>query len=88
MPLCGNSIGTDRRFLAAYLPEINDHLHYRSVDVSTIKELCRRWYPEAYAAAPVKAGSHRALDDIKESVAELRYYRDAVFLPRPDPTPA
>ncbi len=83
VPLCGNSIGTDRRFLAAYLPEINDHLHYRSVDVSTIKELCRRWYPEIYAAAPVKAGSHRALDDIKESVAELRYYRDAIFLPRP-----
>jgi oligoribonuclease len=82
VPLCGNSIGTDRRFLAAYLPEINDHLHYRSVDVSTIKELCRRWYPEAYAAAPEKAGSHRALDDIKESVAELRYYRDTIFLPR------
>ncbi|HVF31457.1 MAG TPA: oligoribonuclease, partial [Acidimicrobiales bacterium] len=85
VPLCGNSIGTDRRFLAAYLPEINNHLHYRSVDVSTIKELCRRWYPDAYAAAPVKAGSHRALDDIKESVAELCYYRDAIFLPRPVP---
>ena len=86
VPLCGNSIGTDRRFLAAYLPEINDHLHYRSVDVSTIKELCRRWYPEVYAAAPMKAGSHRALDDIKESVAELRYYRNAIFLPRPSTT--
>ena len=87
VPLCGNSIGTDRRFLAAYLPEINDHLHYRSVDVSTVKELCRRWYPEAYAAAPVKAGSHRALDDIKESVAELRYYRDADLPARRPRTP-
>ena len=85
VPLCGNSIGTDRRFLAAYLPEIDKHLHYRSVDVSAVKELCRRWYPDAYAAAPVKAGSHRALDDIRESVAELRYYRSAIFLPRPDP---
>ena len=82
VPLCGNSIGTDRRFLARYLPEIDDHLHYRSVDVSTVKELCRRWYPEAYDAAPVKAGSHRALDDIRESVAELRYYRSAIFRPR------
>jgi oligoribonuclease len=81
VPLCGNSIGTDRRFLAAYLPEIDDHLHYRSVDVSTVKELCRRWYPAVYEAAPVKAGSHRALDDIRESVAELRYYRSAVFRP-------
>ena len=81
VPLCGNSIGTDRRFLAAYLPEIDDYLHYRSVDVSTIKELCRRWYPEALAGAPDQAGSHRALDDIKESVAELRYYRDAIFRP-------
>jgi len=81
VPLCGNSIGTDRRFLAAYLPEIDEHLHYRSVDVSTVKELCRRWYPEAYDAAPVKAGSHRALDDVRESVAELRYYRSAIFRP-------
>ena len=81
VPLCGNSIGTDRRFLAAYLPEIDDHLHYRSVDVSTVKELCRRWYPAVYDAAPVKAGSHRALDDIRESVAELRYYRSTVFRP-------
>ncbi|MFP5319960.1 MAG: oligoribonuclease [Acidimicrobiia bacterium] len=78
-PLCGNSIGTDRRFLAAFLPELDDHLHYRSIDVSTIKELARRWYPEAYAAAPVKQGAHRALDDIRESVAELRYYRSAIF---------
>jgi oligoribonuclease len=79
VPLCGNSIGTDRRFLAAWLPEIEDFLHYRSVDVSTVKELTRRWYPEAYAAAPRKAGGHRALDDIRESLAELRYYRKAVF---------
>ena len=79
VPLCGNSIGTDRRFLATQLPEIEDWLHYRSVDVSTIKELCRRWYPDAVANAPQKAGGHRALDDIRESVAELRYYRSAVF---------
>ena len=78
-PLCGNSIGTDRRFLAAYLPDIENHLHYRSIDVSTVKELCRRWYPAAFAAAPEKAGAHRALGDIKESVAELRYYRSAIF---------
>ena len=83
VPLCGNSIGTDRKFLATYLPDVNDHLHYRSIDVSTVKELCRRWYPAALAAAPVKKGAHRALDDIKESVAELRYYRDAIFQPRP-----
>jgi oligoribonuclease len=79
VPLCGNSIGTDRRFLAAHLPAIEDHLHYRSVDVSTIKELARRWYPDAIANAPAKAGGHRALDDIRESVAELRYYRETIF---------
>ena len=78
-PLCGNSIGTDRRFLAAQLPELEDYLHYRSIDVSTVKELCRRWYPEAFTAAPAKAGAHRALGDIRESVAELRYYRSAIF---------
>ena len=78
-PLCGNSIGTDRRFLAVQLPELEEYLHYRSIDVSTIKELARRWYPAELAAAPAKKGSHRALDDIKESVAELRYYRSAVF---------
>ncbi|MGI9079375.1 MAG: oligoribonuclease [Acidimicrobiales bacterium] len=83
VPLCGNSIATDRRFLAAYLPEIDKWLHYRSVDVSTVKELCRRWYPEAYAAAPRKVGSHRALDDIRESIAELAYYRQAIFTPSP-----
>jgi oligoribonuclease len=79
VPLCGNSIGTDRRFLAAQLPEVEDYLHYRSVDVSTIKELSRRWFPAAADAAPRKAGGHRALDDIRESVAELRYYRQTVF---------
>ncbi len=79
VPLCGNSIGTDRRFLAAFLPEIEGYLHYRSVDVSTIKELAKRWYPEVYAAAPRKAGGHRAMDDVRESVAELAYYRGTVF---------
>jgi oligoribonuclease len=79
VPLCGNSIGTDRRFLAVHLPEIEEFLHYRSVDVSTIKELARRWYPDALAGAPVKAGGHRAMDDIKESLVELQYYRGAVF---------
>jgi oligoribonuclease len=79
VPLAGNSIGTDRRFLAAHCPEIEEWLHYRSVDVSTIKELARRWYPAAAAASPAKRGSHRALGDILESVAELRYYRSTVF---------
>ncbi len=81
VPLCGNSIGTDRRFLATYMPEIEDYLHYRSVDVSTIKELARRWYPSVLDGAPRKDGAHRALDDIRESVEELRYYRSAVFKP-------
>ena len=79
VPLCGNSIGTDRRFLARYLPEIEDHLHYRSVDVSTIKELAKRWMPSLLQGAPTKVGSHRALDDIRESIEELRYYREALF---------
>jgi oligoribonuclease len=79
VPLCGNSIGTDRRFLAAYLPEIEEYLHYRSVDVSSIKELARRWYPEVLTQRGWKAGSHRALDDIRESVSELQLYRDLVF---------
>lgn len=83
VPLCGNSIATDRRFLAAYLPEIDEYLHYRSVDVSTVKELVRRWYPRVYGHAPKKVGSHRALGDIQESVAELRYYRESVFQPAP-----
>jgi len=81
VPLSGNSIGTDRRFLAARLPAIEDWLHYRSVDVSTVKELARRWYPEALAGAPAKNGGHRAMDDIRDSVAELRYYRSSVFRP-------
>ncbi len=90
VPLSGNSIGTDRRFLAAWLPEVEHFLHYRSVDVSTVKELTRRWYPEATSGAPRKVGSHRALDDIKESVAELRYYRSKVFVDpaRLDPSAA
>ena len=79
VPLCGNSIGTDRRFLVRYLPEIEDHLHYRSVDVSTIKELARRWYPDVAKAAKEADGRHRALDDIRASVAELRHYREHVF---------
>jgi oligoribonuclease len=79
VPLCGNSIGTDRRFLAKYLPEIEDHLHYRSVDVSTIKELVRRWYPDVLDQMVRKQTSHRALDDIRESIDELRIYRSRVF---------
>ena len=78
-PLCGNSIGTDRRFLDAQLPAIDRYLHYRSVDVSTIKELTRRWYPDLFAQVPPKRETHRALDDIKESIEELRWYRDHVF---------
>jgi oligoribonuclease len=81
VPLCGNSIGTDRRFLAAYLPAIEDHLHYRSIDVSSIKELVRRWYPRVRQARPQKTGNHRALDDIRDSIDELRYYRQSVFVP-------
>ncbi len=80
VPLCGNSIGTDRRFLARYLPDIEGFLHYRCVDVSTIKELGRRWYPDTIKAAPGKVGAHRALDDIRESIAELRYYRESLFI--------
>ena len=79
VPLAGNSIGTDRRFLAAQLPEVEDFFHYRSVDVSTVKELCRRWLPDVLRGAPAKKGGHRALQDIRESVAELAYYRGAVF---------
>lgn len=82
VPLCGNSIGTDRRFLAAWLPEVDQYLHYRSIDVSTIKELAQRWYPEDFNQAPKKAGSHRALGDILESIEELRYYRDKIFRSR------
>ncbi len=79
IPLCGNSIGVDRRFLGRFLPEVDEFLHYRSIDVSTVKELCKRWYPSLYGRAPRKAGAHRALGDIRESVAELAYYRDVFF---------
>jgi oligoribonuclease len=80
VPLCGNSIGTDRRFLAAQLPAVDEFLHYRSIDVSSVKELCRRWYPEVLTRAPAKAETHRALDDIRESIAELAYYRSTIFV--------
>ncbi len=80
VPLCGNSIGMDRRFLAAYLPEIEEYLHYRSVDVSSIKELVKRWYPALNSSRPRKAGAHRALDDIVESIAEMKFYREHVFV--------
>ena len=85
VPLCGNSIATDRAFLARDMPELDTFLHYRMVDVSSIKELARRWYPRAYFASPPKHGGHRALADIKESIQELRYYREAVFVPPPGP---
>jgi oligoribonuclease len=88
VPLCGNSIGTDRRFLATHLPEIEDYLHYRSVDVSTIKELALRWAPAVVEAAPRKATTHRALDDIRESVAELQWYRDHLFRLDGEPVPS
>ncbi len=84
-PLAGSSVYVDRGFLARYLPDVDAHLHYRLVDVSTIKELARRWYPRAYYASPEKRGNHRALADIRESIAELRYYRDAVMVPLPGP---
>jgi oligoribonuclease len=86
VPLAGNSIGTDRRFLATHLPDVERFFHYRSVDVSTVKELVRRWYPDVLAGAPAKKTSHRAMDDIKESVAELAYYRQAVFRAADGPT--
>jgi len=84
-PLAGNSVGTDRAFLARDMGELESFMHYRIVDVSSIKELARRWFPRAYFAAPAKAGNHRALVDIQESIAELRYYRAAVFVPPPGP---
>jgi oligoribonuclease len=89
-PLCGNSIATDRTFIARYMPTLDDHLHYRMVDVSSVKELARRWYPKAYYNAPAKHGGHRALADIVESVTELRYYRAAILVapPGPDTTAA
>ena len=84
-PLAGNSVATDRGFLARDLPALDGHLHYRIVDVSSIKELARRWYPRVYFNAPAKNGGHRALADIQESIAELRYYRAALFVPQPGP---
>jgi oligoribonuclease len=84
-PLAGNSVGTDRLFLTRDMPRLEDHLHYRIIDVSSIKELARRWFPRAYYASPRKGGNHRALADIRESIEELRYYREAVFVPPPGP---
>jgi oligoribonuclease len=84
-PLCGNTIATDRSFLVRYMPRLDDHLHYRMIDVSTIKELSRRWYPRAYYNAPAKGGGHRALADILESINELRYYRATVLVQPPGP---
>jgi oligoribonuclease len=83
--LAGNSVGTDRTFLVRDMPKVEAHLHYRNVDVSSIKELVRRWYPRVYYATPAKTGNHRALADITESIAELRYYRETVFVPPPGP---
>jgi oligoribonuclease len=85
-PLAGNTIGTDRMFLNRYMPELDQHLHYRNIDVSSIKELTRRWYPRAYFQLPKKEGGHRALADILESITELRYYRNTVLVPQPGPT--
>ena len=84
-PLAGNTVATDRAFLARDMQDLEAFLHYRIVDVSSIKELSRRWYPRAYFAAPTKRGNHRALADIQESIEELRYYREAVFVPQPGP---
>jgi oligoribonuclease len=85
-PLCGNSIATDRGFIARDMPALDAHLHYRMIDVSSIKELCRRWYPRIYYAQPDKGLTHRALADIKESIRELRYYRGTAFVPQPGPS--
>jgi oligoribonuclease len=87
-PLAGNTIGTDRMFINRYMPALDSHLHYRNIDVSSIKELARRWYPRVYFQLPKKDGGHRALADILESIQELRYYRETVFVPLPGPTSA
>ena len=87
-PLGGNSVGTDRVFLVRDMPELVEHLHYRVIDVSTIKELSRRWFARAYFQSPAKLGGHRALGDIQDSIDELRYYREAVFVPAPGPDSA
>jgi oligoribonuclease len=84
-PLCGNSIATDRGFLARDMPRLDSHLHYRMIDVSSIKELCRRWYPRVYFGQPTKGLAHRALADIRESIRELEYYRRTLFVPLPGP---
>ena len=84
-PLAGSSVYVDRGFLSRYMPDLDAFLHYRLVDTSTVKEMVRRWYPRVYFATPEKRGNHRALGDIRESIAELRYYRDAVFVPHPGP---
>lgn len=85
-PLAGNSIGTDRMFLNKYMPNLDQHLHYRNIDVSSIKELSRRWYPRVYFQLPKKQGDHRALADILESIQELNYYRKTVFVEQPGPS--
>jgi oligoribonuclease len=85
VPLCGNSIATDRWFIARDMTDLDTYLHYRMIDVSSIKELSRRWYPRVYFASPAKHGGHRALADIRDSVQELRYYRETVFVPEPGP---
>ena len=85
-PLCGNSIATDRGFIARDMPTLDDYLHYRMIDVSSIKELCRRWYPRIYYGQPEKGLAHRALADIEESIKELRYYRSTAFVPQPGPS--
>jgi len=87
-PLAGNTVGTDRAFLARDMAELEGYVHYRNVDVSSIKELVRRWYPRVYFQAPAKLGNHRALADVQESIEELRYYREAVFVPLPGPDSA
>jgi oligoribonuclease len=85
-PLAGNTIGTDRMFISRYMPQLDSHLHYRNIDVSSVKELSRRWYPRVYFNMPKKDGGHRALADILESIKELQYYRKTVFVEQPGPT--
>ncbi len=85
-PLCGNSIGTDRGFLARDMPDLDEHLHYRMIDVSSVKELAKRWYPRVYQGQPAKGLAHRALADIRESIQELAYYRGTLFVPQPGPS--
>lgn len=87
-PLAGSSVYVDRGFLARYMPDLDGHLHYRLVDVSSVKEITKRWYPRVFFNTPEKTGNHRALGDIRDSIAELRYYRDAVFVPPPGPDTA